>query len=238
MGVLIEGISVVVRREAIERKLVGGFEQFQRLIPNATACSDAHFTRVGFMAGPDVKDFVESLVARDLTFHDGHQFVDIAVVDQHHGPTAPTPWLSILQVSEGFKFAFLTGQDPGDLVTPTAWSPEMSLLRTGSFVDNADVDALVQPLEKKDGLEVVFDRRLNKTMFIGRTTEAESTDLDAPPSAATARAFLLQFLRDHAREYPSLDSIRMAIQRHELDVHTLPSGVRWGLHYAGLINLN
>lgn len=237
MGVLIEGISVVVRREAIERTLPGGFEQFQRLIPNATACSDAHLTRVGFMTPPDVKAFVDSLVARNLTFHNGQQFVDVAVVDQHHGPKAPTPWLTIIQVPDGFTFAYLTGHGPGDLMTPARWSPETSLARTGTFVDNADLDTVLTPRERTGNLQAVFDRRLNKPMYIGRTTQTAPADLNAPPSAATARAFLLQFLKDHAQLYPSLEQVRTAIQRTELDVHTLPVGVRWGLHYAGLIQL-
>jgi hypothetical protein len=37
MAVLVEGISVIVRRDAIERKLKGGWATFVGAVPNADA---------------------------------------------------------------------------------------------------------------------------------------------------------------------------------------------------------
>jgi hypothetical protein len=49
MAVLVEAISVVVRRDAIDRSYEGGWVAFVSSVPNATLCTDDQLARVGFM---------------------------------------------------------------------------------------------------------------------------------------------------------------------------------------------
>ena len=53
MAVLVEGFSVIVRKEALERNFPGGLDAYQRQLPNRTYCADDQLCRVGFMAQAD-----------------------------------------------------------------------------------------------------------------------------------------------------------------------------------------
>ncbi len=58
MAVLVEGISLVVRLEALQEKIPGGWEAFRSSVPNSTLCADGEVARVGFMSPADVEAFV------------------------------------------------------------------------------------------------------------------------------------------------------------------------------------
>jgi hypothetical protein len=47
MAVLCEGISVIVRRDAIDKDFDGGWSGFEALVPNSTLCTDGELARVG-----------------------------------------------------------------------------------------------------------------------------------------------------------------------------------------------
>ncbi|WP_189064202.1 hypothetical protein [Deinococcus seoulensis] len=236
MAVLIEAISVIVRTKAIKEKMRGGIAHFDALIPNATGCRDDHLVRVGFMSPADSRHFLDSLTSRGLVFFDGQQFVDVAVVDQHHGPTAPTPWLTIIHTPEGFKFAALSSEELGDFMVPVDWSPEMSMTRRGTFIDTADLDTILKPLGSDNGIHAFYDRRLNKVMYLGSPEqhEAGSSPLTEPVPSYIARQALLGYLREQKTLYPSLEHLRLAIKRGEIHPKVLSKEVRWGLHYAGV----
>ena len=61
MAVLVEGISIIIRRETIEKKLPGGWAFFKRAIPAATSCFDDHLARVAFMMPQDAQAYIEHL---------------------------------------------------------------------------------------------------------------------------------------------------------------------------------
>ena len=104
MAVLVEGISVVIRKDAIQSKMAGGEERFRLLVPNSTYCDDGELARVGFLAPADVQAFVEELVDAGLEFMEDGQCIDIAVCDQQRGPTAECQWLEFAHLSmEGGK---------------------------------------------------------------------------------------------------------------------------------------
>ena len=98
MAVLVEAISVIVRRPAIAERFNGGWPAFQRAIPNATGCYDDDLARVGFMTPADVEAFVSELEAGGLIFRREGKAGDFAVVDQLRGPTVPAPWLEVAKV--------------------------------------------------------------------------------------------------------------------------------------------
>ena len=68
MAVLVEGISVLVRKDAIQDKMTGGDARFRLLIPNATFCEDDQLARVGFLNPTDVGTFIDELQDVGLTF--------------------------------------------------------------------------------------------------------------------------------------------------------------------------
>lgn len=94
MPILLDPISVIVRRTVIAKQLKGGSEAFFRIQTDATKYCDNELCLVGF-ARPDIaRGFVAKLQEAGLIFQRKGQGVHIAVVDQLHGMSVSAPWLS------------------------------------------------------------------------------------------------------------------------------------------------
>jgi hypothetical protein len=124
MGVLVEGISVIARRDAIDSKYPGGVSQYAADCPNPTFCADDDLTRVGFTSPYDAQRWVTALQQRGLVFVEDEQAVDVAVVDQVKGPTSRCDWLEFGRHDDGYVVAWLTGKEPGIVATRRAGSPK------------------------------------------------------------------------------------------------------------------
>lgn len=101
MAVLVEGISVLVRKEAIEAKMPGGWKRFLLHVPNQTLCHDEKLARVGFMNPQDVGEFIDELAELGLTFLDEGKATDLVVCDQLRGPTTECDWLQFCRSGFG-----------------------------------------------------------------------------------------------------------------------------------------
>ena len=174
MPVLVEGISVIVRRDAIDRSYRGGWAGFELDAPNQTLCMDAQIARVGFMSPIDVEGFMDLLVERGLTaMNEAGAFVDLVVIDQMTGPTRPCDWIEFLRVpleNGRVGVARFRGNTETNLVTPKGWTFERSLSRSAIFQPGTQPDANLEFLRAEDGVTVYRDRRSGREVFIGRTT--------------------------------------------------------------------
>lgn len=195
MAVLVEAISVIVRRDAIERYFNGGWDAFQDIVPNKTLCTDNELARVGFMMPSDVGEFVDMLVKEGLTFVADDKFVDVAVVDQQKGPTLPTKWLEFgrlpvgdegNRVSACWLYEGPRGLGDGvyfkkwefDLAVPPGWSYNNSLSSKFTFVANEDVESRMKFLRREDEQDVYLDTTTGKEVYATRTT---CSDNDGKP---------------------------------------------------------
>ena len=151
MAVLIEGISVVIRRDAIQAKVDGGWQALRDIVQNSTLCTDGLLARVGFTSPDGAKQFIRSLENLGLTFLENTTATDISVVDMLKGPTMDTPWLEFARLSTG-KFGhkvaacwlFEGPRDKGygtylpgpsmELAVPEGWSYENSLTAHHTFL--------------------------------------------------------------------------------------------------------
>ena len=137
MSVLVEAISVVVRRDAIAARYQGGWPSFVSAVPNGTLCMDLQLARVGFMHPTDVNGFLATLAKRGLTVADAKgSFVDLVVIDQRTGPTAQCDWVEVLQLpmeTGSVIMARLKGTSDNKLVCPGGWSYQNSLSRNSEF---------------------------------------------------------------------------------------------------------
>lgn len=149
MAVLVEAISVIVRRDAIARKFGGGWPEFVSGVPNATLCYDEELARVGFMTPPDTEAYINYLETEGLMFLDkDDQAVDIAVADQQRGLMVDCDWLEFARLA--FDTAGKVGACwlfeepriawgvclPGKtlmLATPPGWEYENSLSKEFHF---------------------------------------------------------------------------------------------------------
>jgi hypothetical protein len=179
MAVLVEATSVVVRREAIDVWLDGGWARFQDIVPNQTLCTDGELARVGFMTPSDTEGFVKRLEYEGLTFYDGEKAIDLAIVDQDRGPTCRVGWLEVIRIAldvndESVTAGYLLDGSPALpsrtdwLSAPEGWTYEGSISQTRShhLVDAHDEIELV---DHRDGVDVYRDLATGTERYVGRT---------------------------------------------------------------------
>jgi hypothetical protein len=188
MAVLVEAISVIVRRDAIEQKYAGGWDAFVDAVPNATFCADDEIARVGFMIPEDVEAFVNRLQRRGLVFLDHEKATDLAVADQQRGLTSDCDWLEFGKLNVGEDEGRVsacwffdaprvgwglhmrgTSMHSMQLAIPEEWKFEGSLSQRLGFVPTGQEDTRLKFLRKEDGLDVFLDLDTGKEVYIGRT---------------------------------------------------------------------
>jgi hypothetical protein len=181
MAVLIEAISVVVRRDALDQRFPGGWSAFVEAVPNESLCTDGHLARVGFMSPDDVREFVMMLESEGLIFQQNGKAIDLAVIDQQRGATIPADWLEFGKISfykTGSKVAaawLFEGQRIAagihlpasglSLATPAGWEFEDSLSAKFEFVPNDEVDLRLEFVKREDGVNVFRDRSSGKLVY-------------------------------------------------------------------------
>jgi hypothetical protein len=172
MAVLVEGISVVVRLDAIAQKVPGGWNAFKERVPNQTLCADNELARVGFMTPDDVKSFVSSLQGLGLIYREGDAALDMVVVDQLIGPLVPCVWIEYGHTGDKERVAArrLAGSSQTVLMRPEGWKYEGSLSQTHGFVPTGAEGKSVKFLRKEDGVDVYLNLLTGTEMFVGRTT--------------------------------------------------------------------
>jgi len=175
MAVLVEGISVIVKRDAIVAVYPGGWDAFVRGAPNRTLCADTELARVGFMTPQDVETFVKHLEQVGLRFLADGKSVDIVIVDQNEGPTTPCDWLQFGRVGladcGGEVAACRTpGSKDPQIAVPDGWVFGESLTRQSSFVPTDGLPARMRFIRREGNLDVFLDLVTGKEVFVGRTT--------------------------------------------------------------------
>ena len=179
MAVLVEAISVIVRRPAIAERFKGGWAAFQQAIPNASGCYDDDLARVGFMTSADVAAFVSVLEAGGLIFRRDGEAVDMAVVDQLRGPAISAPWLQVGRLQMGEKqivAAALAGQHPASFAAPAGWKFEGSLSDKPVCVADGTEGDRLKFLRHENQMDVYLDLVTGKEVFTGRPTIQGETE--------------------------------------------------------------
>jgi hypothetical protein len=176
MAVLIEGISVVVRADALRQKFPGGAEAFAKIVPNQTLCYDDDLFRVGFMSPVDVEWFVEQLEDAGLEFLRDDEAVDLVVVDQFGGPTTKCTWLDVVRVDifendVSVAAALLVGSPLTQFAIPHGWKYKGSLSACSVYVPSENVDKFMKFLRHEKGIDIYLNLITGKEMYVGRASE-------------------------------------------------------------------
>jgi len=176
MSVLIEAISVIIRRDAIEKKVAGGWSRFIEAVPNRTLCADDDLARIGFMNSDDMFAYVHRLEALGLQFVEGRKHVDIAVVDQLKGlnPEWKCDWLDVINVEQsktGISVVVgrLTGSTSFRIALPDSWKYEGSMSQKGGRVSATEAQDRFQFLRHENNLDVYLDRETGREVYHGRS---------------------------------------------------------------------
>lgn len=196
MAVLVEALSVVVRRQAIDSVFPGGWAGFVRFVPNRTLCADGELARVGFMSPEDAKRFVDLLEGRGLRFLAEAGAEDLAVVDQLRGPTCRASWLEFgsIELKPGQKVAAcrLAGSEEEHIACPEGWTYESSLSNRFTYVPGDTADGGRLQFRRSDGgVDVYWDPDQKREVYMGRTgggaTVPETARAPSRPPATPAR---------------------------------------------------
>lgn len=199
MAVVIEAITIVVRRDAVRRAFRGNEAAFEALAPNRSGRKDAHLHAVGFMDHRDAAAFVtRALEPRGLAWARGEEAIDLTLVDQFTGLQHYTPWLEVGQYPvEGgaVTAAWLKGTEPGALSTHGGWHLQgyLGLARTP-----IDENCAWQEVPSgHPGLRAMLDPETGEKRYTMRNTVRETP----APAEEVLRAFFdsLSMAREIAR---------------------------------------
>jgi hypothetical protein len=172
MAVLVEGISVVIRRDAIVRTFGPSWDAFVVAVPNRTLCADPEIARVGFMHPDDVQAYVVQLGTKGMLHLRTENAVDLVVVDQLRGPTSHCDWLDFGSVDlQGHKVsaARLKGSALLKTAVPDGWTYATSLSSGFTFVSKDAVPLAIGKVTQQDGMGAARDLDTNQELFMGRT---------------------------------------------------------------------
>lgn len=163
MSVLAEALSVIVPRERLAQGFPGGVSEYRSRVPNRTYCEDDNLTRVGFMTPDDVHQWLNFLGRTPgLTLATDDRWIDVAVVDQFRGPTAPCEWLEFAREAE-LSRVWLHGLPEGALSTPAGW-----VRHELHFMPNEVVEALELEPTDTPGVETFTDPQTGRPGFVRR----------------------------------------------------------------------
>lgn len=160
MSVLIEALTVVVPRSALDASFPGGAAAYIAAgaapeSPARFAVADEHLTAVSFLAPEEATRLIDSLLELGLVESDDNVPGDIAFVDQHYGPSTECPWLEWQRHDDGYTLCWLSGTEPGEVAVPAEWSPAQSIALVRH--DIRDEPGRMMRLAEEDGLEIWLD---------------------------------------------------------------------------------
>jgi hypothetical protein len=179
MAVLVEGISVIIRADALDERFPGGWEAFRASAPNRTLCADGELVRVGFMSPPDVEAFVCTLSNHDIRYAIEGKARDLVVVDQMGGAMIACDWMEFghvnLDGNSNRRVAACrrVGSDSRQVVMPEGWSFETSLSASYGFVPIDHIDRSLRLLRHENGVDVYVNDLTGKEVFVGGTSGGE-----------------------------------------------------------------
>ena len=93
MAALIEGISAVIRIDAITAWDPGGWKVFNANAPSASCCRDGELARVGFKASWNTKAFLEALERLGLNSTVDGMAHDTVAGDRLQGSATVCVWI-------------------------------------------------------------------------------------------------------------------------------------------------
>ena len=176
MPVLAEALSVIIKKESLERLYVGGFIAFLQANQYKTLCYDDDIVRVGFMTPDDVGDFIDKMTSAGLKYIEDDKALDMTVVDQVKGSLAPAAWLTfgkvnilIEQKPQSLSACKEANSLSTNLITPSNWSYDGSLSQKHSFVRTEELNKDVIFVGHKDGCDIYLNKSTGKKLYAGRS---------------------------------------------------------------------
>lgn len=163
MGVCCQAYSVIVRNTIIEERMVGGMDEYKKLCPNRTFCTDGFICRVGFMYLVDAKNFVSAVVGSNmLNASSGNEFV---IVDPALGSLPKPDWLTFGKYKE-IPIVCLKGTEQAKILIP-----QNELNSECEAISIKDLKESYDLVDVEDNVEHYVHKMTGRDSYIGRTED-------------------------------------------------------------------
>lgn len=172
MAVLIEAVCAVVRRDAIDQRISGGWGAFTAAVPTGAFCFDDELASVGFMAVADAETFLVHMQSLGLRVTSGESEIDACLVEQLGRSGTPAPWLgtarmSLDEIGGEVAVAFLKGTRERRIVMPGGWKFEGSVSQQPLDFARSDASHL-EFIRSQGNVEVYWDKEKQREVYVGR----------------------------------------------------------------------
>lgn len=175
MSVLVEGLTLVVRRDRLDAQCPGGAGEFLACVsgletpPRFVCAGDRHFVNLGLAHIAQAGEIASLLTHCGLVGEDDTGAVDFVVMDDEMGAHSPCSWLRWARRPEGFVEAWRAGRRPGKLVAPTGWAPpEPTAAEHGeSLFKLADDEGFATFLNLQTGAVIQEPKEEGEAMDVG-----------------------------------------------------------------------
>lgn len=138
MPVLVEALTIIVRKDAVESLPDGGERLDGRLKGTPSQRNDDDLYACTLTHPEDVQRFAKSLEEEGLTFSEDDKAKDFVVVDQREGPTMVCDWLEMMHYpwqenpDQLIALARKTGTRGDRVAMPAGWTYETSYSKNAS----------------------------------------------------------------------------------------------------------
>lgn len=187
MSVLIQGFTVVVKRDCIETDGLGAFQHFYAdfgVSPEFFCDADPFLVTIGFRSLRDAGDTIGMLKQVGCTESRVGDAGEFVVVNQYDGPLTPCAWLQWERFTDDVSVAWMSGTEPGPLIAPEGWSPRDPLDVPAIHARHA-VERFL-PLVVEDDSHVVLDLETGAQIAAPVEAAAQGTASDPSPRASAA----------------------------------------------------
>lgn len=172
MAVLIEAVCAVVRRDAIDARVAGGWSAFAAAVPGGAFCYDDEVASVGFMAVADAQTFLVHLQSLGLRVTAADSALDACLIEQLGRNGAAAPWLgttrmSLPEIGGEVTVAFLKGTRERRVVMPAGWKFEGSASQTPFEFVRSDAPHL-KFMRTQGNVDVYWDETREREVYVGR----------------------------------------------------------------------
>jgi hypothetical protein len=163
MGVSCQAYSVIVRNTVIEERMVGGVDEYKKLCPNRTFCTDGFICRIGFMYLVDAKNFVSAVVdSKMLNASLGDDFV---IVDPALGSLPKPDWLTFGKYKE-IPVVCLKGTEQAKI-----FIPQNDFNSNFEAISIKDLKESYVLFDVQDNVEHYVHKVTGRDFYIGRTDD-------------------------------------------------------------------
>jgi len=146
MSILIESLTVVVRRGTLDATWPGGTDAyladaFSRGSRALLACADDELTAISFASPESADALLDRLDDLGVVYVDDGHCIDMVCIDHIEGPLARCDWIEWRRHPDGFTYAWLAGTDAGDAIAPRIRRRDL-VRRPGAGADVERTNAL------------------------------------------------------------------------------------------------